>query len=46
MTRYLVRRIAQSVLVMLIVSVIVFVILHALPGGLVRAQLGPRASTY
>ena len=46
MTRYMVRRFAQAVLVMLIVSVIVFVILHALPGGLVRAQLGPRASTY
>jgi peptide/nickel transport system permease protein len=43
---YLIRRFAQAVLVMLIVSVIVFVILHALPGGLVRAQLGPRASTY
>jgi peptide/nickel transport system permease protein len=46
MTRYLVRRFLQAVLVMLIVSVIVFIILHALPGGLVRAQLGPRASTY
>ena len=46
MTRYLVRRFLQAALVMLIVSVIVFVILHALPGGLVRAQLGPRASTY
>ena len=46
MTRYLVRRYLQAVLVMLIVSVMVFVILHALPGGLVRAQLGPRASTY
>jgi peptide/nickel transport system permease protein len=46
MTRYLVQRFLQAVLVMLIVSVIVFVILHALPGGLVRAQLGPRASTY
>jgi peptide/nickel transport system permease protein len=43
---YLIRRFVQAVLVMLIVSVVVFVILHALPGGLVRAQLGPRASTY
>jgi peptide/nickel transport system permease protein len=43
---YLIRRFLQAVLVMLIVSVVVFVILHALPGGLVRAQLGPRASTY
>lgn len=31
---------------MLIVSVIVFILLHALPGGLVRAQIGPKASTY
>ena len=46
MIRYLARRLLQAALVMLIVSVIVFVILHALPGGLVRAQLGPRASTY
>ena len=29
---------------MLIVSVIMFVLLHQLPGGLVRAQLGPGAS--
>lgn len=46
MIRYLVRRALQAVMVMLIVSVVVFIILHALPGGLVRAQLGPRASTY
>ncbi len=46
MLSYLIRRFLQAVLVMLIVSVVVFVILHALPGGLVRAQLGPRASTY
>ena len=46
MISYLIRRFGQAILVMLIVSVIVFVILHALPGGLVRAQLGPRASTY
>jgi peptide/nickel transport system permease protein len=46
MTAYLIRRCAQAVLVMLIVSVIVFILLHALPGGLVRAQLGPRASAY
>jgi peptide/nickel transport system permease protein len=28
------------------VSVIVFILLHSLPGGLVRAQLGPKASTF
>ncbi|MHB1592945.1 MAG: ABC transporter permease [Streptosporangiaceae bacterium] len=46
MTGYLVRRVLQSVVVMLIVSVIVFILLHALPGGLVRAQLGPKAATF
>ncbi len=46
MTGYLVRRLLQAVVVMLIVSVIVFILLHALPGGLVRAQLGPKASTF
>jgi peptide/nickel transport system permease protein len=45
-TAYLVRRLLQAILVMFIVSVIVFILLHALPGGLVRAQLGPKASTY
>ncbi len=46
MTGYLIRRVLQALLVMLIVSVIVFVLLHSLPGGLVRAQLGPRASAF
>jgi peptide/nickel transport system permease protein len=45
-TGYLVRRVAQAILVMLIVSVIVFILLHSLPGGMVRAQLGPKASPY
>jgi peptide/nickel transport system permease protein len=45
-TGYIARRLLQSVLVMLIVSAIVFILLHALPGGLVRAQLGPKASAY
>jgi peptide/nickel transport system permease protein len=43
-TGYLVRRFLQAVLVTVIVSIIVFLLLHALPGGLVRAQLGPRAT--
>jgi len=43
-TGYIVRRFAQALVVLLIVSVIVFILLHALPGGLIRAQLGPRAS--
>jgi len=43
-TAYVVRRLGQAVVVMVIVSIIVFGILHLLPGGLVRAQLGPRAT--
>ena len=43
---YLIRRLLQAVVVLFIVSVILFGMLHALPGGLVRAQLGPRASQY
>lgn len=46
MAGYLARRAIQAVLVMFIVSVIVFILLHSLPGGLVRAQLGPRASSF
>lgn len=46
MTRYYVRRLLQAIVVMFIVSIIVFGLLHALPGGLVRAQLGPHATDY
>lgn len=46
MIGYLARRAIQAILVMLIVSVIVFILLHTLPGGLVRAQLGPKASQF
>jgi peptide/nickel transport system permease protein len=45
-TGYLMRRGLQAVLVMLIVSVIVFILLHSLPGGLVRAQIGPKATAF
>jgi peptide/nickel transport system permease protein len=44
MTGYLVRRLLQSVVVVLLVTVIVFILLHLLPGGPARAQLGPRAT--
>lgn len=44
MTLFLARRAAQAVVVMLLVSLIVFVLLHLLPGGTARAVLGPRAS--
>jgi peptide/nickel transport system permease protein len=42
--KYVVRRMGQAVIVLLLVSLIMFVLLHAMPGGLVRAQLGPRAT--
>jgi peptide/nickel transport system permease protein len=41
---YLLRRTAQAFAVVLIVSVIVFVLLHQLPGGPARAVLGNRAT--
>jgi peptide/nickel transport system permease protein len=44
MTRYLARRVSQSVAVLFIVSVIVFAILHFLPGSPARAMLGIRAT--
>lgn len=46
MLGYCIRRLAQAVVVMFIVAVIVFIVLHVLPGGLVRAQLGPKATAY
>ena len=45
MTAYLVRRLVQAVAVVFGVTVIVFIILHALPGGPARGLLGPEAST-
>jgi peptide/nickel transport system permease protein len=44
MTGYLLRRAVQSLVVVLLVTVIVFILLHLLPGGPARAQLGPRAT--
>ena len=40
----LLRRTLQAVAVLFIVTVIVFALLHALPGGPARAILGPRAT--
>jgi len=42
---YLVRRLIQAVAVVIGVTVIVFIILHALPGGPARGLLGPEATT-
>jgi peptide/nickel transport system permease protein len=44
--RYVVNRMGQAVVVLILVSIIMFGLLHVLPGGLVRAQLGPKASTF
>lgn len=46
MLSYILRRLGQAAVVLVIVSIIVFALLHVLPGGLVRAQLGPKASKY
>jgi peptide/nickel transport system permease protein len=43
-TRFLLRRCAQAVVVLLLVSVIVFGLLHLLPGGPARAILGTHAT--
>jgi peptide/nickel transport system permease protein len=43
-TRYLVRRIGQAVLVLFLVTIIVFGMLHVLPGGPARAILGAMAT--
>jgi peptide/nickel transport system permease protein len=44
MTAYIIRRLIQSVFVLLGVTIIVFIIIHLLPGGLARDLLGPHAS--
>ncbi len=44
MTGFITRRLLQSIVVVLLVTVLVFVLLHLLPGGPARAQLGPRAT--
>jgi peptide/nickel transport system permease protein len=43
-TRFLLRRCSQAVVVLLLVSVIVFGLLHLLPGGPARAILGTHAT--
>lgn len=44
MTGYILRRFLQAIVVVLVVTVIVFILLHQLPGGAARAILGPRAT--
>jgi peptide/nickel transport system permease protein len=43
-TGYLLRRILQSVVVLLLVTILVFLLTHLIPGGEAREVLGPRAS--
>jgi peptide/nickel transport system permease protein len=43
-TTYIVRRFIQSVFVLLGVTLVVFIIIHLLPGNPARALLGPRAT--
>ncbi|MFJ4923259.1 ABC transporter permease [Streptomyces sp. NPDC088725] len=44
MTGFLAKRFLQAVVVLFLVSVIVFVLLHLLPGGPARAILGPKGT--
>lgn len=44
MTGFILRRLLQAIVVVLLVTVIVFILLHLLPGGPARAQLGPKAT--
>lgn len=44
MTRFLFKRIGQSIVVIILVSLATFTLLHLLPGGAARAELGVRAS--
>lgn len=44
MIGYLIRRVAHAIIVLVGVSIIVFVLLHLLPGGPARASLGLRAN--
>jgi peptide/nickel transport system permease protein len=44
MTGFITRRLLQSIVVVLLVTMIVFILLHLLPGGPARAQLGTRAT--
>ena len=45
MSGYLIRRVAQAVIVVLGVTAVTFILEHLIPGSLARAILGTRAST-
>ncbi len=42
-TAYIARRFAQSIVILLGVTLLTFVLLHLIPGGSARGILGPRA---
>lgn len=44
MVRYLLKRLGQAVIVILLVTIITFALLHFLPGGAARAALGKEAT--
>jgi peptide/nickel transport system permease protein len=44
MTRYLIRRIGQSIATVVGVMVLTFILIHLVPGSAARAALGPRAT--
>ncbi len=44
MIRFLTRRVLQAIVVLFIVTIIVFVLIHLLPGGPARAELGVQAT--
>ena len=44
MVLYLLRRVLQAVAVVLIVTIVVFALLHSLPGGPARGILGAQAT--
>ena len=44
MAGYVLKRFGQAIITIFAVSLIVFAVLHALPGGLVRAQLGQKVT--
>jgi peptide/nickel transport system permease protein len=43
-TAYIIRRLVQALVTLIGVTVLVFIVIHLLPGGPVGALLGPRAS--
>lgn len=44
MTGFLVKRLLQALVVLFLVTIIVFLLLHSLPGGPARAILGPKGT--